>query len=34
VLDRIRNLARTHPALAGRDRFPFPYVTRVYHCPG
>ena len=34
VLDRIRDLARTHPALTGRDRFPFPYVTRVYHCPG
>ncbi len=34
VLDRIRDLARTHPDLAGRDRFPFPYVTRVYHCPG
>jgi SAM-dependent methyltransferase len=34
VLDRIRTLARTHPELAGRDRFPFPYVTRVYHCEG
>ena len=34
VLDRIRNLARTHPDLAGRDSFPFPYVTRVYHCQG
>jgi SAM-dependent methyltransferase len=32
VLDRIRDLARTHPDLAGRDRFPFPYTTRVYHC--
>ncbi|HEX6570217.1 MAG TPA: methyltransferase domain-containing protein, partial [Acidimicrobiales bacterium] len=25
VLDRVRRLADTHPALAGRDRFPFPY---------
>jgi SAM-dependent methyltransferase len=32
VLDRVRDLAATHPALAGRDRFPFPYTTRVYHC--
>ncbi|HET6953478.1 MAG TPA: class I SAM-dependent methyltransferase [Acidimicrobiales bacterium] len=32
VLDRIRTLARTHPELAGRDRFPFPYTTRVYRC--
>jgi len=32
VLDRIRNLAATHPDLAGRDRFPFPYTTRVYRC--
>jgi SAM-dependent methyltransferase len=32
VLDRIRHLAATHPALAGRDRFPFPYTTRVYRC--
>jgi SAM-dependent methyltransferase len=32
VLDRIRRLAETHPDLAGRDRFPFPYTTRVYHC--
>jgi SAM-dependent methyltransferase len=30
VLDRVRNLAATHPDLAGRDRFPFPYVTRVW----
>jgi ubiquinone/menaquinone biosynthesis C-methylase UbiE len=30
VLDRIRDLAATHPDLAGRDRFPFPYVTRVW----
>lgn len=30
VLDRIRHLARTHPDLAGRERFPFPYTTRVY----
>lgn len=32
VLDRIRDLARTHPDLAGRARFPFPYTTRVYRC--
>jgi SAM-dependent methyltransferase len=32
VLDRVRRLAATHPELAGRDRFPFPYTTRVYHC--
>jgi ubiquinone/menaquinone biosynthesis C-methylase UbiE len=32
VLDRIRELARTHPDLAGRDRFPFPYTTRVFRC--
>jgi SAM-dependent methyltransferase len=32
VLDRIRGLAAGHPALASRDRFPFPYTTRVYRC--
>jgi SAM-dependent methyltransferase len=32
VLDRVRRLAATHPALAGRARFPFPYTTRVYRC--
>jgi ubiquinone/menaquinone biosynthesis C-methylase UbiE len=32
VLDRVRHLARTHPDLAGRTAFPFPYVTRVYRC--
>jgi SAM-dependent methyltransferase len=32
VLDRVRNLAATNPALAGRDRFPFPYTTRVFRC--
>jgi SAM-dependent methyltransferase len=32
VLDRIRHLADTHPDLAGRSRFPFPYTTRVYRC--
>lgn len=31
VLDRVRNLARTHPDLAGRAQFPFPYTTRVFH---
>jgi SAM-dependent methyltransferase len=32
VLDRVRALAATHPALAGRAQFPFPYTTRVYRC--
>jgi SAM-dependent methyltransferase len=32
VLDRLRDLARTHPDLAGRAQFPFPYTTRVYRC--
>jgi len=32
VLARVRHLADTHPDLAGRDRFPFPYTTRVYRC--
>jgi ubiquinone/menaquinone biosynthesis C-methylase UbiE len=32
VLDRVRNLARTHPDLAGRPTFGFPYTTRIYHC--
>ncbi|HET6834489.1 MAG TPA: methyltransferase domain-containing protein [Acidimicrobiales bacterium] len=32
VLDRVRELARTHPDLAGRASFGFPYVTRVYRC--
>ncbi len=32
VLDRVRNLARTHPQLAGRAVFPFPYTTRVFWC--
>ncbi|MGH9288952.1 MAG: class I SAM-dependent methyltransferase [Acidimicrobiales bacterium] len=32
VLDRVRELARTHPDLAGRPTFGFPYVTRVYRC--
>jgi hypothetical protein len=32
VLSRIRDLARTHPDLAGRTTFGFPYVTRVYRC--
>ena len=32
VLDRVRELARTHPDLAGRGQFPFPYTTRVYRC--
>lgn len=32
VLGRIRSLARTHPDLAGRASFGFPYTTRVYRC--
>jgi ubiquinone/menaquinone biosynthesis C-methylase UbiE len=32
VLGRIRDLARTHPDLAGRDRFGFPYTTSVHRC--
>ncbi|HEV3475500.1 MAG TPA: class I SAM-dependent methyltransferase [Actinomycetota bacterium] len=32
VLDRIRQLAETHPDLRGRERFSLPYVTDVYWC--
>jgi hypothetical protein len=32
VLDRVRELALTHPDLAGRPAFPFPYTTMVYRC--
>jgi ubiquinone/menaquinone biosynthesis C-methylase UbiE len=32
ALDRVRTLARTHPDLAGRAWFGFPYVTRVWWC--
>jgi SAM-dependent methyltransferase len=32
VLDRVRDLARTHPDLAGRQSFDFPYTTRVFWC--
>jgi SAM-dependent methyltransferase len=32
ALDRVRELARTHPDLAGRAWFGFPYVTRVWWC--
>jgi SAM-dependent methyltransferase len=32
VLERVRDLARTHPDLRDHDRFPFPYATRVYRC--
>ncbi|HEX6416963.1 MAG TPA: methyltransferase domain-containing protein [Acidimicrobiales bacterium] len=32
VLDRVRELAATHPDLAGQASFPFPYTTRVYRC--
>jgi len=28
LLDRVRDLAATHPDLAGRDTFPLPYVTQ------
>jgi hypothetical protein len=30
VLDRVRDLARTHPDLAGRAAFGFPYTTMVW----
>jgi SAM-dependent methyltransferase len=30
VLDELRDLARTHPELAGRAEFAHPYVTEVY----
>ena len=30
MLDRVRNLARTHPDLAGRPAFGFPYGTDVW----
>ncbi len=30
VLDRVRRLAATHPDLAGRAAFGFPYTTRVF----
>lgn len=32
VLDRVRELARTHPDLAGRADFGFPYDTTVWWC--
>ena len=32
VLDRVRALTRTHPELAGRESFGFPYTTRVFWC--
>ena len=32
ALDRVRELARTHPDLAGRAWWGFPYVTRVWWC--
>jgi SAM-dependent methyltransferase len=32
VLDQARQLARSHPDLAGRDHFEFPYVTELYWC--
>lgn len=32
VLDQVRQLARTHPDLAGRAWFGFPYTTRVWRC--
>ena len=30
VLGRVRDLARTHPDLAGRPTFGFPYTTAVW----
>jgi SAM-dependent methyltransferase len=32
VLDRVRQLARHHPDLAGRATFGFPYTTNVWRC--
>jgi SAM-dependent methyltransferase len=32
VLDRVRRLAQTHPDLAGRTTFAFPYTTQVWRC--
>jgi SAM-dependent methyltransferase len=32
VLDEIRDLARSDPELAGRDRFDLPYVTDLFWC--
>jgi SAM-dependent methyltransferase len=32
VFDRVRHLVATHPDLAGRPSFPFPYTTDVYLC--
>jgi SAM-dependent methyltransferase len=32
VLDRVRQLARNHPDLAGRPIFGFPYTTRIWRC--
>jgi SAM-dependent methyltransferase len=31
-LDEVGELARTHPDLAGRSRFTFPYLTDVFWC--
>jgi SAM-dependent methyltransferase len=30
LVDEVRDLARTHPDLAGRSQFPLPYETRVF----
>jgi len=32
LLDEVRQLARTHPALAGHDNFDMPYDTEVATC--
>jgi len=32
-LDEVAELTRSHPDLAGRRQFPFPYFTDVYWCP-
>lgn len=31
VLDRVRHLTQTHPDLAGKATFPFPYTTLIWH---
>jgi SAM-dependent methyltransferase len=32
VLEQVRQLCRTHPDLAGRPEFGFPYTTRLFWC--
>lgn len=32
VRTRVEHMVRTHPDLAGRDRFPFPFTTQIWSC--